>query len=82
MSGDKRPRGEAHPRATLTEDAVRAIRAAGSHISNRALAREHRCSPATVSLIRRGKLWTHVIVGEPATLTIFDADEQEPDTDA
>lgn len=51
-------RGERHPRAKLTEDAVREIRLSDQSLG--ALAARYGVSPYTVSDVRRGKRWRHV----------------------
>lgn len=57
---ERTPRGESHGHAKLTEEIVRAIRSAPRiNGSGRALARIHNISPATVSLIRSRKIWSH-----------------------
>lgn len=57
----RRPRGERHPKARLTEEMVREIRRrreSGEGI--RAMARELGMGHTTISLIVRGLTWTHV----------------------
>ncbi len=60
-SPERTPRGERHGHAILTDEDVRAIRAAlrfnGLGV---ALAKRYKVSPATISVIRSGKTWTHV----------------------
>jgi hypothetical protein len=56
--GGARP-GEEHHFARLTEDAVRAIRSSSG--SNKALAGRYGVSPATISFVRRGLSWKHVV---------------------
>lgn len=51
--------GEKHPNASLTEDAVRAIRA--STEPHKALAAKLGVSPGTVWKVRNGYSWTHVV---------------------
>ena len=50
--------GAANPRAKLTDDVVRAIRADGR--VQRVVAEDYGVSPSTVSLIKLRKIWTHV----------------------
>jgi len=58
--GRYRP-GEEHPRARLTEEKVRAIRAlAASGATNAALAREFGVARQHISDIVRGRCWAHV----------------------
>ena len=52
-------RGERHGESKLTEDAVREIRA--SSRTGRELADKFGVSESAVSLVRRGKSWTHVL---------------------
>lgn len=55
--------GEAHPRATVTEDTVRAIRAdktAGLY-THQQIADRHGCTIHVVADILRGRNWRHVI---------------------
>lgn len=52
-------RGELHGEAKLTDDAVRNIRS--SSATGRVLAQEYGVSESAISLVRRGKSWTHVI---------------------
>jgi len=57
----RRPRttaGEAHGESKLTDAAVREIRA--SSLTGRALAAKFGVSESAVSLVRRGKSWSHV----------------------
>lgn len=54
----KRCAGERHPKAKLTEDAVREIRA--STDPERALAARYGVSKATISNVRLNKGWAHV----------------------
>lgn len=56
--GPRTTAGEAHGEAKLTEDAVREIRS--STLTGRALAARFGVDESTVSLVRRGKSWTHV----------------------
>lgn len=50
--------GEKHGEAKLTDDAVREIRS--SKVKGRELAAKFGVSESAVSLVRRGKSWTHV----------------------
>lgn len=60
------PRGERNGHAKLTEDAVRAIRAAyASGVSQSVIAREARIDQSAVSLIVTGRRWKHVQGGAP-----------------
>jgi DNA-binding transcriptional regulator YiaG len=52
-------RGETHPAAVLTEDDVRAIRAARNR-SQSELAAEYGVTQSCVSLVRRRVTWKHV----------------------
>jgi lambda repressor-like predicted transcriptional regulator len=54
----RRPKGETHPMATLTADAVRDIRK--STQSGRELAAAFGVSPGHISQVRRGKVWRHL----------------------
>jgi hypothetical protein len=54
-----RPRGEANPNARLTAELVRLFRASPKTAT--ALAREYGCDQTTVSQIRRGKTWRHLL---------------------
>ncbi len=53
-----RPAGESHGESKLTDSAVREIRS--SPLTGRALAAQFGVSESAVSLVRRGKSWTHV----------------------
>lgn len=59
VSPERTPRGVQHGHAKLTEAEVLAIRAADG-MTGRALAARHSVSPATVSLVRSGKVWRHI----------------------
>lgn len=50
--------GEQHGEAKLTDDAVREIRR--SSLTGRALAAQFGVSESAISLVRRGKAWTHI----------------------
>lgn len=50
--------GEGHPRAKLTEESVRAIRA--SEEDPQALSERYGVGPAYIGSIRRGRVWRHV----------------------
>jgi hypothetical protein len=52
-------RGEANPMSRITDDLVRLFRS--SPKTSTELAREHGCSISTVSLIRLGKTWRHLL---------------------
>lgn len=52
-------KGEQHNQAKLTEDDVRAIRA--SNKRQRDLAAEYGVRQGTISFIKSGKTWTHVV---------------------
>lgn len=54
--------GETHPRATITEDTVRAIRSDGATglLTRRQIAARHGCTVHVVTDILRGKNWRHV----------------------
>jgi len=54
----KGPQGEDHPRAVLTEVAVRAIRADGRR--NRIIAAEHGVRKDTIARIKRHESWRHI----------------------
>lgn len=59
---DKTPRGEQHGHAKLTAEDVAAIRAASRAPGiGRALADRYGVCPATISLIRSGATWKHVV---------------------
>lgn len=61
VSPEKTPRGVAHGHAKLTEATVKAIRGAErTKGSGRSLAARYCVSPATISLIRTGKIWRHI----------------------
>lgn len=55
-----RARGEAHPRARLTEDDVRSIRAAYETTTAKVLGEKYRISPGTVCAIVARKIWACV----------------------
>lgn len=65
-SPEKNPRGESHGHSKLTEQDVLAIRSAermpGSGV---VLAAQYAVCPATISMIRAGKIWRHIHNGEP-----------------
>jgi len=54
----RRPQGEAHPRAILTDKDVREIRR--SKLAQKHLAVMFKVSQPTISNIKRGKAWSHV----------------------
>jgi len=54
----RRPQGEAHPRAVLTDKDVREIRR--SRLAQKHIAAMYRVSQPTISNIKRGKAWSHV----------------------
>jgi transposase-like protein len=56
--GDGYARGEKHPQAKLTEEAVRFIRASGDTIG--ALARKFSISKKTARQARSRKTWRHI----------------------
>lgn len=72
-SPEKVRRGEAAPRAILTEGQVRDIRrrlAAGG-ITQRALSAEYGVSPATIGIIASGRVWKHVADTDPTPSRSF-----------
>lgn len=64
----RKPQGETHSNAKLSEADVQAIRGRPGK-THAGLAREYRVTPAHISLIRRGKRWRHLHVPEGATPT-------------
>ncbi len=55
----RRPQGEAHPLAKLTDEAVRVIRK--SKEGQRALAEKYGVSQPTISNIKHKRAWSHVV---------------------
>ena len=52
--------GSKHPMAVLTEELVRQIKNNKQH-TGKQLAAMYSVSPATVSMIKSGKIWKHVV---------------------
>lgn len=53
--------GSKHPMAKITEDDVRWIRTEGRRMTGKDLAKKFGVSVATISLIRSGRTWKHVV---------------------